>query len=51
MREHRDLLAPADFHDGVLLVADVRLGFVDGRPNLAEFEEAFELRRADVANT
>ena len=50
VREHRDLLAPANFHDGVLLVADVRLRFVDGRPNLTEREQPFQLRRADVAH-
>ena len=34
----------------MLVVEDVRLGLVNGRPNLAEFEEAFELGRADVAH-
>ena len=36
--------------DGLLVVEDMRLGLVDRGPNLTEFEEAFELRRADVAN-
>ena len=41
----------AEVVDGLLVVKDVRFGLIDRGADLAEFEEAFELRRADVANT
>ena len=50
MREESDLFFLAEVVDGLLVVQDMRLGLVNGRSNLAEFEEAFELGRADVAH-
>ena len=36
--------------DGLLVVENMRLGLVNGRPNLAELKETFELGGADVAH-
>ena len=50
MRKESDLLAAAEVVDGLLVVENMRLGLVNGRSDLAEFEQPFELGRADVAN-
>jgi len=46
-----DFFFAAEVVDGLLVVKDVRFGLVHRGANFTEFEEAFELRRADVANT
>jgi hypothetical protein len=38
VREESYLLPAAEIINGLLVVEDVRLGFVNGRSNLAEFE-------------
>ena len=50
MRQKGDLLAATKLEDGLLVVKDMRLGLVDRGADLTEFEEAFELGRADVAD-
>ena len=50
MRQKRDLLPAAELEDGLLVVEDVRFRLVDRGADLTEFEEALQLRRADVAH-
>ena len=50
MRQKRYLFPAAEIINGLLVVEDVRFRLVDGRSNLAELKETFELGRADVAN-
>ena len=50
MREESYLFTLTEVVDGLLVVEDMRLGLVDSGADLTEFEEAFELRRADVAH-
>ncbi len=41
----------AEVVDGLLVVEDMRFRLIDRGANFTEFEQPFELRRADVANT
>ena len=50
MRQKRDLLPAAEIEDGLLVVENMRLGLVHRGANFTEFEQPFELRRADVAH-
>ena len=45
-----DFFFAAEVVDGLLVVKDVRLGLVHRGANFTEFEQPFELGRADVAH-
>ena len=50
MREKGYFLTATKLEDGFLVVVDVAFGLIDRGTDLAEFEQPFELRRADVAD-